>query len=198
MKKNLFSRHDNRHTLQTCGQYFGQGLGKRLEKDPLRRQHHSENHTSWGSKVKYASTYRHGYASDPSRPVHRRSSSVPETSNSLCYSTLRADKSLLDKFHTLTKPNFRRFPNIHSLPSNLSTARPEDLISTALWYNTCTPRDTGVIQSRSDSKETAVGIDSSPMSQKQEGIMYTTPLSVLAATQQPFLKHSPWRYSYKQ
>lgn len=159
MKNNLFSKHDNRHTLQHCGEYFGQGLGKqRLESS---NQHRSSNHMSWlDNQTTYCSTYKQGYSK------HRRSLSAgPESSRN-------TDEYLLNKFHVLTKPTFRRFPRHHTLPG--TTFRPEDLVSTTLW------QQTGQLQT---SRESA----------------YSTPLSILAATQQPVLQHSrSWQYSYKQ
>ena len=180
MKQNLFSRHDNRHTLQSCGEYFGQGLGKRIEKDPVRNQHHSDNHTSWSSKLSYSSTYRQGYGRESSTG-HRRSVSAGHQYQS---PTLRTDAALLSKYHILTKPNFRRFPHQHTLPGNLDNMKSEDLVSTMLWYsNHSEPQETPTVKNVKDGRRLK---------------SYTTPLAVLAATQQPFLGHSPWKYSYKQ
>ncbi len=119
VKDNLFSKHDNRHTLQRYGEYFGQGLGKQRLKGC--DQHRSDNHISWigNQTTHYCSTYKQGY-----NTKHQRSQSAGPS-----YS--RTDEYLLNKFHVVTKPNFRRFPRHHSLPPTI--VRPKDLVSTSLW-----------------------------------------------------------------
>lgn len=129
--------------MQTFGEYFGQGLGKCLERDPVRRQHNSEKHTSWGDgALYYATTYTSEYVNKSSRiKVHKRVLSLPEmpVAGSVPHSMPQADKYLLDKFHIHTKESFHRFPKKYSLPS--STACSKEIESAALWYNT--PGDSG-------------------------------------------------------
>ena len=199
MKSNLFSKHDNRHAFQSSGVYFGQGLGKRLTKEPKKNQHFSQNHTSWSTPINYMSTHSDGYSSTLPR---RRCSSLTARLNAdmptlqahhYCrHSTFRMDRSLLNKFDIVTKENFRRFPQSHSLPHNLSSlvVRPSE--KTDWWYSI------GRSKRPLDSTDTETS-DSFPSSQRNTSrVDYVTPLSVLAATQQPFLKHNPWTYSYKK
>lgn len=196
VKSNLFSKHDNRHAFQSSGIYFGQGLGKRLTKDPKINQHYSQNHTTWNSPNSYLSTYTDGYSS---RGIaHRRCSSLTTSSYSATrqvhhccrHSTLKMGKPLLDKFDIVTKENFRRFPHSHSLPANLSSflVRPSE--KTVWWHSIDRPKR---VMDHKDSSQ-------SSSSQKTSGskLDIVTPLSVLAATQEPFLKHNPWTYSYKK
>ena len=178
MKYNLFSKHDNRHTLQQCGEYFGQGLGKRIMKDLVRNQHRSDNHASWGSSTTYSSTYRQCYSKDLIK--HKRSLSATPSSS------LMTDEALLCKFHVFTKPNFRRYPHEHS-PNDLASTKSEDLVATV--YNEQEPL------SRAESAEG--GTVRHSRDHQRRARSYTTPLYVLAATQQPFPAHTPWKYSYK-
>ncbi len=181
MKYNLFSKHDNRHTLQHCGEYFGQGLGKRIDKGSVRNQHRSDNHASWGSSPTYSSTYRQCYSTDSSLIKHKRSLSATPSSS------FETNESLLYKFDVLTKPNFRRYPHEHS-PDNLVSIKSEDLVSTTYSEQKLLSRaesaDGGTVRHSRDRQHRARS--------------YTTPLYVLAATQQPFQGHTPWKYSYKQ
>lgn len=196
MQRNLFSKHDNRHAFQNSGCYFGQGLGKRLQKDFSKNQHRSVNHTTWRSSPNYISIYKEGYGEAKAGYEHRRCSSVnctPLASSHVCkHSTLRADSELLSKFETVTKSSFRRFPRSHSLPDKMMNVRPSEC--TDWWYKppskVCTADHNQTVAVK-DSSVVATG------SAKKEQV-YTTPLSVLAATQQPFLKHDPWTYSYKK
>ena len=197
VKGNFFSKHDNRHAFQNSGCYFGQGLGKRLQKDLSKNQHRSENHTTWRSQAGYASVYKDSYSDSTTEGgrERRRCSSVnctPLPNSHVCkYSTIRADNELLRKFETVTKSTFRRFPRSHSLPEKLIEVRPSEC--TSWWYRPMSKAPYG--QERSvtvNDKNTSV-VESTVKDQ-----VYTTPLSVLAATQQPFLTHNPWTYSYKK
>ena len=190
MKRNLFSKHDNRHAFQKSGCYFGQGLGKKLQKDNSKNQHLSENHTTWKSPPSYISIYKDGYSSSAGTG-HRRCSSVSctplTTSHHVCkHSTLRAESELLNKFQVVTKNTFRRFPRSHSLPDKMVNVRPSEC--TTWWYRPRT--ESGHSNGMNDS---LAAVNST---KKEQG--YVTPLSVLAATQQPFLRHNPWTYSYKK
>lgn len=187
VNSNLFSKHDNRHAFQSSGVYFGQGLGKRLVKDPKINQHHSENHTSWNTAASHFSTYKDGYGRGLTR---RRCSSVTEMAATQAHhccrhSTLKMDKNLLDRFEVVTKENFRRFPHSHSLPSNLSSMAVRPSEKTVWWH-------------RIDMSKIRKGSSASSETRKEKGKEFVTSLSVLAATQQPFLKHNPWTYSYKK
>ena len=189
----MFSKHDNRHAFQSSGCYFGQGLGKKLEKDSSKNQHRSENHTTWQNPPCYVSVYGDSYSHSKlttgSRD-HRRCSSVNctplSTTHVYKHSTFRADAELLSKFQTITKGSFRRFPRSHSLPDKTITVRPSEC--TKWWYRPL-PKTEHV---------TANGDSSVGESARKKEQIYVTPLSVLAATQQPFLKHNPWTYSYKK
>ncbi|XP_032222034.2 testis-expressed protein 36 [Nematostella vectensis] len=50
-----FSKHDNRHTLQDHGVYFGNGLGKK--KTPEKSQHYSNNMITWSMNNNNQSNY---------------------------------------------------------------------------------------------------------------------------------------------
>lgn len=194
MKENLFSKHDNRHAFQNSGCYFGQGLGKRLQKDGSRNQHRSENHTTWSSPPNYVSIYKDGYCSQTGHE-RRRCSSVnctPLSTLHVCkHSTLRADGELLSKFETVTKSTFRRFPRSHSLPDKMVNVWPSEC--TKWWY-----RPNQTTRGTADhSKGEGTKVTSAEECNKKIQT-YVTPLSVLAATQQPFQRHNPWTYSYKK
>ena len=196
VKENLFSKHDNRHAFQSSGCYFGQGLGKKLEKDSSKNQHRSENHTTWQNPPCYVSVYGDSYSHAKSTTGgrdHRRCSSVnctPLSTMHVCkHSTFRADTELLSKFQTVTKGSFRRFPRSHSLPDKTITVRPSEC--TKWWYRPL-PK-TEHVGKGSANEDSSVG----EYARRKEQV-YVTPLSVLAATQQPFLKHNPWTYSYKK
>ena len=196
VKENLFSKHDNRHAFQSSGCYFGQGLGKRLQKDDSKNQHRSENHTTWSSPPNYVSNYNDGYCSRTGyeHTQHRRCSSVnctPLSTLHMCkHSTIRADNELLSKFETVTKSSFRRFPRSHSLPDKMVNVRPSEC--TKWWYRPQIGTGTA------DHSKGAGTKDTSTEECNKNTQTYTTPLSVLAATQQPFQRHNPWTYSYKK
>ena len=199
----MFSKHDNRHAFQSSGCYFGQGLGKKLEKDSSKNQHRSENHTTWQSNPPhYVSVYGDSYnhSSSPTSSSghdnnhHRRCSSVnctPVSAVHVCkHSTFRADPELLSKFQTVTKGSFRRFPRSHSLPDKMITVRPSECAK--WWYREMPPKTkhSGVGEGSSANEDSLVT--------SSRGEADVTPLSVLAATKQPFLKRSQWTYSYKK
>ena len=200
MKENLFSKHDNRHAFQSSGCYFGQGLGKRLEKDGSKNQHRSENHTTWQNPPSYVSVYRDSYSHSQSTigsRDHRRCSSVNCTPLSSMHvykqSTFRADTKLLNKFQAVSKDSFRRFPRSHSLPDKMITVRPSEC--TKWWYRPLPKTE----QSPSGKGSAKCNEDSLVVGESAgKERVHATPLSVLAATQQPFLKHNPWTYSYKK
>lgn len=196
MKENLFSKHDNRHALQSSGCYFGQGLGKKLEKNSSKNQHRSENHTTWQNPPRYVSVYGDSYSHSKSATLgrdHRRCSSVnytPVSTTHVCkHSTFRADAELLSKFQTVTKSTFRRFPRSHSLPDRMISVRPSEC--TKWWYR---PLAKAEHAGKGLANENPLAGESTVRKEQ----VYVTPLSVLAATQQPFLKHDPWTYSYKK
>ncbi|XP_055955622.1 uncharacterized protein LOC126814912 [Patella vulgata] len=135
---NKFSEHDNRHTFQEDGVYFGNGketrnLGKQIKAIDL-RQHYTNNrhltHISFTPQPPYHidSEYRSNYKGEKTEfpPVHRR------------------------------------FPKVYSEPKeghiNLDT-------TTSDWHESSQPPP-------------------------------KTPLRVLAISQEPFLKHNPFKYSY--
>lgn len=128
-----------------------QGFGKRLVKDSKINQHHSHLCISWDDTPhpSHSSTYKTGYCSKE------------RDLKNYVQSTQRADASLLKKFHTPLKSNFRHFPRNHQLPENPANTKPTT--HTTNWFGDKT---------------------------------HTTPLFVLAATQQPFVKLNPWKFSY--
>ncbi|XP_077992268.1 testis-expressed protein 36-like [Glandiceps talaboti] len=126
---NPFSLHDNRHSFQDHGVYFGHGLGKRLL-PPTERQHFSKDLVSWEKKDFYGKTnYKGEY----------------------------------QQRHCKNPPTRRRFPQIHEEgkpgPKKLDT-------TTSDWY-------------------------------RAPEVPHETSTQVLASSQEPFLKHNPWKYSYK-
>ena len=208
MKGNLFSKHDNRHAFQNSGCYFGQGLGKRLQKDDSKNQHHSENHTTWRSPPSYVSIYRGGYCSTGTEHERRRCSSVnctPVSTSHVCkHSTARADGELLSKFETVTKTSFRRFPRSHSLPEKMANVRPSEC--TNWWYRQPSTQKTSTHHTQPSTQKisthhtetTAEKKDTIARDSTKKEQVFVTPLSVLAATQQPFLRYNPWTYSFKK
>lgn len=134
---NVFSEHDNRHSFQDHGVYFGDGrtdrtLGKKLIL-PDMRLHHTDNvflkhndrkpvefdlHTSYGK----------AFTGQP----------------------------------TVHPPVHRRFPKRYKPPS---TGSVKIDTRTTDWY-------------------------------KAPEVPFRTPTQVLATSQEPFLKHNPWQYSY--
>jgi hypothetical protein len=203
VKENQFSKHDNRHAFQSSGCYFGQGLGKKLEKDSSKNQHRSENNTMWQDNPScYVSVYRDSYNHSNSPTGgridnrHRRCSSVnctPVSTIHVCkHSTFRADPELLSKFQTVTKGSFRRFPRSHSLPHKTITVRPSEC--TKWWYRS-PPRKTEQVGEGSSANADSLAMTGKPA---RKEAAYVTPLFVLAATQQPFLKRNPWTYAYKK
>ena len=202
----MFSKHDNRHAFQSSGCYFGQGLGKKLEKDSSKNQHRSENHTMWqNNPSRYVSVYGNSYnhSNSPTSGSHdnnhRRCSSVNCTSLStvhVCkHSTFRADAELLSKFQTVTKGSFHRFPRSHSLPDKTIVVRPSECAK--WWYRPLQSKtEHGGGEGSSANEDSLATRSRGEPTGKEEA--YVTPLSVLAATQQPFLKRNPWTYSYKK
>ncbi|XP_071484048.1 testis-expressed protein 36-like [Diadema antillarum] len=74
LHSNPFSMHDNRHSFQSHGVYFGHGLGKRLEHGS-KRQHNSKDFVTWNSPDRcYQTDYQAEYEGKPTRhpPSHRR------------------------------------------------------------------------------------------------------------------------------
>ena len=128
-----------------------QGFGKRLVRDSKVNQHYSHHCISWDDAPhpSYSSTYKAGYGGKE------------RDLKNYAQSTQRADASLLKKFHTPLKSNFRHFPRNHRLPEDPANTKPTT--HTTNWFGDKTHR---------------------------------TPLFVLAATQQPFVKLNPWKFSY--
>lgn len=127
--ENNFSLHDNRHTFQDFGVYFGHGLGKRLV-PPEERQHRSEDLVAWQKKDFYGTTnYNYSYQ-------------------------LR---------HCRSPPKRRRFPTIHQ------ESKP------------------GLIELDTTTNKWFTAPD----------VPYETRTHVLATSQEPFLQHNPWKYSYR-
>ena len=75
------------------------------------------------------------------------------------------------------------------------TVRPSEC---AKWWYRPTPTKTkhGGGEGSSTNEDFLATSSRGEAAGKEEG--YVTPLSVLAATQQPFLKRNPWTYSYKK
>lgn len=173
MKSNLFSKHDNRHTVEGYGIYLGGRYGKKHMLDPTKNQQFSHClHIHLGALepvTLYNSTYASGYSSEGGREAHSKCSSA--ATECCSHSTAKAKKSLLYKAHIVpTKENFRRFPKRYSLPRDVHIAKPS---VNAVWWS----------------------INSS---QPSFGTSNKTPLSLLEASQQPYPRKNPWKYSYKQ
>ncbi|XP_033113413.1 testis-expressed protein 36-like [Anneissia japonica] len=129
IEENPFSGHDNRHSFQDHGVYFGQGLGKKLWQGE-KRQHNSRDLITWeNGNLQYSTYYRDTYKGTPCK-------------------------------EPLTQ---RRFPRIHTEPKQ-GTIKLET--TTTDWY-------------------------------QPPKVPYETPTQILASSQEPFLEHNPWRYSYK-
>ncbi|XP_002740580.1 testis-expressed protein 36-like [Saccoglossus kowalevskii] len=127
--ENPFSLHDNRHSFQDHGVYFGHGLGKKLL-PPEERQHYSKQLISWDKKDFFSDTnYYNSYQTR----------------------------------HCKNPPTRRRFPRIHSEGKAGSTKLDT---TTTEWF-------------------------------KPPEVPHETKTQVLASSQEPFLKHNPWKYSYK-
>ena len=154
--------------------------------------------------MSYASIYKDSYSHGTTGVGHeyRRCSSVncaPVSDSHVCkHSTHRADDKLLRKFETVTKSTFRRFPRSHSLPDKLINVRPSECAT--WWYRPPTKTPCG--GEGSPTVGAAAGVNDkdslAAVESTRKERVYTTPLSVLAATQQPFLTHNPWTYSYKK
>ena len=147
--------------------------------DPTRNQQFSQNmynNTNWGAMILYKSTYTSGYSNKinaDGRLAHSRCSSA--ASECCSYSTTKAKNYLLKRAYAVpTKVNFRRFPKKYSLPKETHTAKPS--VNTIWWP---------CLQFASGTKE---GLSPHTI---------VTPLSLLGATQQPYLKNNQWKYSYK-
>ncbi|XP_070539666.1 testis-expressed protein 36-like [Ptychodera flava] len=128
-KLNPFSLHDNRHSFQDHGVYFGHGLGKRLM-PPHERQHFSKDLVSWEKRDFYGNT------------IHATS---------------------YQQRHCKNPPTRRRFPKIHpeGKPGHVKIDT-----TTTEWF-------------------------------RSPEVPYRTPTQTLASSQEPFLKHNPWKYSYR-
>ncbi|XP_013383165.1 testis-expressed protein 36 [Lingula anatina] len=135
--KNDFSAHDNRHSFQDHGVYFGDGnesrfLGKRLKRTDQRQHYTGKDFVKHYGRITIASDFNSTYGT-----------------------------SFLGE-PTEKPPSYRRFPKLHTNshpgPVNLST-------TSRSWI-------------------------------KQEELPFKTPTQVLASSQEPFLKHNCWKYSY--
>ncbi|XP_071948995.1 testis-expressed protein 36-like [Antedon mediterranea] len=130
IEENPFSGHDNRHSFQDHGVYFGQGLGKKLWQGE-KRQHNSRDLITWetGHNLHYSTYYHDTYKGTP----------------------------------TNKPPTHRRFPRVHSEP-----------------------------------KQGSIKLDTTTTDRYQSpDVPHKTPTQILASSQEPFIKHNPWRYSYK-
>ena len=185
--KNLFSKHDNRHAFQNSGYYFGHGLGKRMEKDIMRNQHCTGEYTTVSSQSlpHYVSVCGESYRLSQSTPI----STLPLSLTSVYkHSTFRADSELLSKFQTVTKGNFRRYPRCYSLPDRTISVNPSECAG--WWWYTDRPKE----HDENGSNCSLARDSKAAVSQR----LYVTPLSVLAATQQPLMRRNTWKYAYKK
>lgn len=170
VKQNLFSKHDNRHAFQSSGVYFGQGLGKKPMSVAGVNQHRSQDHTTWNTPVEYTSTYSNSFYKSNRR---RTLSSQPLP----CLPLLATPPPTTEASTTTTvAPVVVGSPSTvkrHRFPRSYSRSVPAGLklspsMETTRWFKPATVES------------------------------FTTPLCVLASTQQPYLTHNPWTYSYKQ
>ncbi len=166
--------------------YFGKGLGKKGLSDPSKKQHSSENLIDHGDHPSYLSTYTSGYKKSQEE---RQGSAKP--GGTINRSTAFVQKKeLLDKFHTVsTKQSFHRFPRKHSLLKDKEMAKPS--VNTVWWWSHNTNPPT--VLSRAVSSKESNPESRHPVNPKNQK-SHTTPLGVLAATQQPFLKTNEWKY----
>lgn len=213
MKNNAFSKHDNRHTIQHCGVYLGTGLGRRQFLDPKTNQHWSDSRNfTVGSQQKYTSTYTSGYrrlkevkskgrcssasllapsqSYSRSQPVRRHSISVLETKRKPLDSSNRngntSSQIPVGTHSQTTKNSLHRFPRKYSLPKDMDWAKPS--INTRWWH-----RVPEVSKTQSDS---VLDVKEVPRFARQSGGLEGnyTPLSLIAATQQPLPKKNTWKY----
>ena len=169
MKFNFFSKHDNRHTLESCGDHLGGPYGRR-HADLSRNQHFTGSmNIKWDNvKPQYSSTYASGYGR---RALKRVSSAASEDSR--LQSGPAVDRFILDRFYPVpTKEHFSRFPKRYELPKDRNFAKPS--VNTSWWS--------------SDSSQ-------SSSSTTKKGVLPS--LAVLGATQLPHLRKNAWKYSYK-
>jgi len=178
VKFNLFSKHDNRHTLESWGDHLGGPYGKK-HIDFARNQHSTGNENiKWdNTKSQFRSTYtsnygRRNYRRDQKRLGSAVSSASPQSGDwSGGLPVPAVDKTILDRFYPVpTKERFTRFPKKYDLPKDSNLARPS--VNSSWWS--------------SNTK--------SPPSSKRH---ISPPLSVLGASQLPHLGKNTWKYSYK-
>ncbi|XP_062510874.1 uncharacterized protein LOC134186825 [Corticium candelabrum] len=129
---NDFSRHNNRHSLEKCGEYFDLGLGR--HKLAGHKSHHaSEDLISWqqpDNNSPLQTSYQASYSTSPNTTPH-------------------------------DQPTRRRFPKCHASGNPDATTA----TSTTTWFD-------------NDKK-------------------HRTPNQVLVSSQEPYLPHNPWKYSYR-
>lgn len=152
--------------------------------NPSKNQHlSSQIHINHGVKPNYISTYTSGFEQDSNNPI--------TTSN-------QPERKLLTKFLNVpTKKNFRRFPQRYTLPKDSEKAKPS--VNTLWWYRRerAIPASTSSESNVSCSSSTTGTTDTRPLCHSKRPHTSATPLSVLAAAQQPYPTNNTWKYSYK-
>ena len=149
MKKNAFSKHDNRHTIENCGIYLQGGFGKKLA-EFHRNQHQSDKQLfahGEGDQHKFISTYASGYRLKFGEQRRRCSSATESTTHT--YPTTKEKWPTNVYSIGTTKDTFRRFPQRYSLPDDKEGARPS--VNTIWWYGS-SPKD-GLTHSEQETLE---------------------------------------------
>ena len=134
MKFNQFSKHDNRHTLESWGDHLGGSYGKK-HVDSNTNQHHTGNkNTKWDNiEPQFRSTYAANYGKTDQ---NRLGSAVPPQSRNPLVPAV--DKTILDRFYPVpTKERFSRFPKKYELPKDIDLAWPS--VNTTWWSSSARP-----------------------------------------------------------
>lgn len=176
MKSNAFSKHDNRHTIENYGVYLGSGLGKRNLSDPSRDLHRSDSKLFMDGVTQLrcpTSTYISGY-----KLVRFRGSASGRCLSADAASTAQPIPAKCPS--ASTKERLHRFPRKYCLPRDLEGVRPS--VSSTWWFN----------QDRLQ-EERSQG-QAEPGEKDKQSKKNTTTFSVLAASQQPFLQPTKWKY----
>lgn len=123
-----FSLHDNRHALQDEGEYFGNGLGRRMS--PERCQHYSSNLITWNAtndaRTCYATSYQGIPGEDNSR--YRR------------FPRLHTGKKTGSSTEQTTTTKWFQRPDVpHKTPLNVLAITQEPLLSPNKWVYSFRP-----------------------------------------------------------